>query len=135
MDEKNQSKEIETKEAQDTKKIAIVRITGKVKLKKKIKSTLAMLNLPKKNSCVIIPATPSYLGMIKKLKDVITWGDIDDETLNLLKEKRSKENQKFFTLHPPIGGYGKKGTKMPFKLGGALGPRKEKINDFIKKML
>ena len=33
------------------------------------------------------------------------------------------------------GGFERKGTKMPFHLGGALGNRKEKINDLIRRML
>lgn len=122
------------KEQSADKKIAVIRITGRTKLKKEIISTLAMLNLPKKNSCVIVPANPSMMGMIKRVKDYVTWGDIDDETSKLLKEKKDK-GKKFFSLNPPKGGYGRKGTKMPFKLGGALGPRKEKINDIIKRMI
>ena len=125
-----EEKKIET----NAKNIAVIRIHGQTKLKKEIKDTLKMLNLLKKNSCVVVPATSTYLGMIKKVKDVVTWGDIDNETLKLLKEKRDK-GKKFFSLAPPKGGYGRKGTKMPFKLGGTLGPRKEKINQFIKNMI
>ncbi len=41
----------------------------------------------------------------------------------------------FFRLSPPKKGYAQKGTKKPFSLGGALGYRKEKINDLIQRML
>ncbi len=36
-------------------------------------------------------------------------------------------------LHPPIGGY--EGNKRSVQNGGALGDRKEKINDLVKRML
>ena len=126
------------------KKIAVIRIRGIIGLKKDIKDTLKMLRLYNKNWCVVVDATPSVLGMIKKVKDYITWGEIDDETFSLLKEKRGEKtkNKKgeevlkpFFRMHPPRGGFERKGIKIPFNLGGALGNRKEKINDLIKKMI
>ena len=43
--------------------------------------------------------------------------------------------KQFFRLHPPIGGFERKGIKKPYSIGGALGYRKEKINNLIKKML
>jgi len=74
----------------ENKRIAIVRIKGKVGLKKGIKSTLNMLHLYKKNSCTIIPNTTTYVGMLKKLKDCVTWGELNEETCKLLLEKRGK---------------------------------------------
>lgn len=41
----------------------------------------------------------------------------------------------FFKLHPPKGGFERKGIKFPFSMGGVLGYRKENINKLIKKML
>lgn len=38
-----------------------------------------------------------------------------------------------FRLHPPIKGF--EGNKRSFQNGGALGDRKEKINDLVKRML
>ena len=38
-----------------------------------------------------------------------------------------------FRLHPPVKGY--EGNKVPFRSGGALGYRGEKINDLIVRML
>ena len=40
----------------------------------------------------------------------------------------------FFRLHPPRKGYGRKGIKHPFTIGGALGYRGEDINNLIIKM-
>ncbi|MBR9691701.1 50S ribosomal protein L30 [Candidatus Woesearchaeota archaeon] len=125
-------------------KIAVIRIRGSIKLKKELKDTFNMLKLYKQHNCVILNATPSIMGMLKKIASYVTWGEIDNETLNLLKEKREEKTKdkkgreitkKFFRLHPPRKGFERKGIKLPFKVGGALGYRGEKINDLIKKMI
>ena len=124
-------------------KIAIIRVRGLTKIKTEIADTLNMLRLYRKNFCVIVPSTPAYLGMINKAKDYITWGKIDDETEKLLFEKRGEKTKeegkevfkKFFRLSPPIKGFGRKGIKLPFSVGGGLGDRAEKINDIIRRMV
>ena len=71
-------------------RIAVIRIHGKSGLKKGIKSTLNMLRLYNKHNCAVIPNTDAYVGMIKKAKNYITWGEINEETLKLLLERRGK---------------------------------------------
>tara|TARA_Y100000310_G_scaffold344294_1_gene456259 strand:+ start:3154 stop:3627 length:474 start_codon:yes stop_codon:yes gene_type:complete len=155
------------------KRIAIVRIRGNIKLRGEVADTLKMLRLYKQNGCVVIPNKPTYLGMINKAKDYITWGEIDEGTFRELLEKRGKvmgnkpltpEYLKdklkvdfdgfvkdyfgfkkelkdipgfkcFFKLTPPAKGFGRKGIKKPFSMGGALGYRKDMINDLIKRMI
>ena len=80
--------------------------------------------------------------MIQKCKDYITWGEISDDVLKQLIEKRSEPNprdpkktKKFFRLNSPVKGYGRRGIKVPFTLGGGLGNRGDKINDLILRML
>ena len=92
-----------------------------------------MLNLKSQNNCVIVPLTPVYKGMMQKVKDFATFGPINKETKEMLIKKYGE--QKTFRLSPPLKGYERKGTKKPFKLGGALGNRGEKINDLIKRMI
>jgi len=77
-------------------KIAIIRIAGQQGLNKKVNNTFKLLNLHKKNSCVILDSSQSLTGMIKVIKDHSTWGEIDIETLTeLLKERgRLPGNQK-----------------------------------------
>lgn len=155
------------------KQIAVIMVRGNLGLRKEIKDTLKMIRLYNKNFCVILKGTPQNVGMIKKVKDYITWGEIDEITLKkLLKERGKLPGKKhltekyieekiklnldsftkeiikgekslkdlpglkpFFRLKPPIGGFERKGIKVPFSLGGVLGYRKEKINDLIKKMI
>jgi len=123
-----------------SEKIAVIRVRGNIRVGQDNKDTLSMLRLYKKNYCVVLNGTASINGMIKKVKDYVTWGEIDDETFDLLKEKRGKtkangEMKPFFRLSPPRGGFERKGIKTAFTLGGALGYRESKINDLIKRMV
>ena len=106
----------------------------------------------KKNMCTVRSDSSELRGMLVKAKDFITWGEIDEQTMKMLMEKRrskgagdkenpdkkgsNKENPKMqFSLNPPRKGYGRKGIKKPFSSGGALGYRGEKINELIKRMI
>ena len=116
-------------------KIAVIRISGRVRLNGEVEDTLSMLNLKRKFSCSVFENNKVNMGMINKVKDNVTYGEINDETLKILKEKRGAKDKKYFSLHPPIKGFEKKGTKKSFKEGGALGYRGEKINDLIRRMV
>jgi len=74
-----------------SKKIAIIRVRGTTGVMKPVKDTLNMLRLYKKNCCVVLNDGPNIIGMIKKAKDYITWGEIDDETLKLLTKKMKQQ--------------------------------------------
>ena len=43
--------------------------------------------------------------------------------------------KQFFRLKPPTGGFDREGIKKQFSLGGALGYRKDNINQLIKRMI
>ena len=58
-----------------------------------------------------------------------------DGKLNLRDFEAKYKLKPYFRLHPPIGGFERKGIKMPFTKGGVLGQRNEKIKDLIIKML
>lgn len=119
-------------------KLAIIRIKGQIGLKKDINETLDRLRLRKKYVCVVIENTKENLGMIKKVKDFVAYGEITDEIYKELKEKRGKKDIKgnlkpFFRLHPPRGGID---SKKHFGVAkGILGNNKDKINDLIVRML
>lgn len=124
------------------KMVAVVLVRGMIGMNPDIRDTLIMMRLRAKNACVVIEATESNLGMINKVKDYVTWGEIDDSTLRLLIEKRAEKNPRdpartkpFFRLNSPRKGFGRKGVKISFSKGGAMGYRGEKINDLVKRML
>jgi large subunit ribosomal protein L30 len=69
---------------------AVVRLRGRVNVNRKIKDTLAMLRLHRKNHCVIVPDTPSFKGMLQQVKDYVAYGEINAETLAMLLRKRGR---------------------------------------------
>jgi large subunit ribosomal protein L30 len=121
-------------------RIALMLIRGLTGTKGDIRNTLYALCLRKKHVCVVIPDIPSNRMAAIKCKDYLTFGEINDETYQALVKARGRRNskgelKKFFALHPPRGGFERKGIKNPFSKGGALGYRGTKINDLIRKML
>ena len=121
------------------KLICIIRIRGKIGLNRDIFETLHRLRLRRKYTCVVIKPSKENLGMLKKVKDFVAFGEINEETYKKLKSKRgikdpnSKEGaiKPFFRLHPP-----RKGIKSKIHFPkGVLGNNGEKINDLVERML
>ena len=115
-------------------KIAIIRIRGLVNVDEQKKRTLDLLSLYRKNYCVVKENKPELGKMIEKIKDLVTWGEIDEATHKDLQDKRGEKTPEgklkpFFRLHPPIGGFERGGIKKQYNQGGVLGNRKEKIKD------
>ena len=116
--------------------IAVVRISGQVGLKSEIVETLYRLRLRRKYVCVLVEPTKENMGMVKKLRDFVAFGEINEETQKELIKKRGKKDKDgnlkpFFRLSPP-----RKGIKSKFHFPkGVLGNNKEKINDLIMRML
>jgi large subunit ribosomal protein L30 len=79
-----------------SQKIAVVRVRGTVKVRKDIEDTLSMLNLSKPHQAVILDDRPTYLGMLNKAKDYITYGEIEPDVLEtlLLKWGRVEGNKR-----------------------------------------
>jgi len=71
--------------------IAVIRIRGRVGVRRDIQDTLKMLRLHRKHHCVLFKLNDSIKGMLQKAKDYITWGEISEETLKKLIEKRGRK--------------------------------------------
>jgi len=139
--------------------IAVIRIKGQVKIRKEITETLSRLRMRKKYTCVLINEKDKIkIGMLKKIKDYVAYGEIEKGMLIRLIEKRAKTINKkpieapekiaeeilkgkklselnikpFFPLHPPRKGL--KSSKKQFPRG-VLGNHKQKINKLIERML
>ena len=69
---------------------AVVRVRGNINVRRTIRDTLNMLRLNKVNHCVIIPESEEYKGMLTKVKDYVTWGEVDQDALNNLLISRGK---------------------------------------------
>lgn len=55
-----------------------------------IADTLRMLRLHRPNHCVVLPPRDTYLGMLRKAKDYITWGEVEGEVLAQLLATRGR---------------------------------------------
>ncbi len=115
--------------------IAIVRVRAQVRMSGMNEETLHLLNVPVPNSCAVIKNTPEKMNMVTRVAGVLTWGELSDESLALLRKKAKDPKATHFRLNPPRKGYSKKGSKLPFVVGGALGYRGDKINDLIQRMV
>lgn len=69
---------------------AIVQVRGTVKTAREIKDTLKMLRLHHVNHCVLVPDSPAYLGMIRKVKDFVAYGEVDEEILAQILRTRAR---------------------------------------------
>ena len=153
-------------------RLAVVRVRGDVGVGREVLDTLRMLGLTRVNHCIVANDDSATLGMLQKVKDMVTWGEVSQEVLAGLLRKRGRligdkkltdEHvklgtglasidefakifregnielrsisglKKVFRLHPPSKGY--RTIKRPFKTGGSLGYRGEKINDLLRLMM
>jgi large subunit ribosomal protein L30 len=123
-------------------RFAVIRVRGTIRVVYDINETMDMLHLYRKNFCTIVDR--KQLGMIKKVKDYVAYGEVSKEVEDLLIKTRGEKTigkdgketiKKYFRLQPPKKGFGRKGIKVSFSNSGALGYRGEQINDLIKRML
>ncbi|HDI73689.1 MAG TPA: 50S ribosomal protein L30 [Candidatus Korarchaeota archaeon] len=70
--------------------MAVIRIRGRVDIKPDIRHTLDMLHIKRKFWATVVPLTPSYKGMLHKVKDYTTYGEIDRDTLIELLRSRGE---------------------------------------------
>ena len=89
---------------------AVVQVRGVVNTNREIKDTLKMLRLHHVNHCVLVPDTPAYLGMIRKVKDFVAYGEVDAGTLATLLRTRGrltgdeKLTDEYVRAHTPYTG-------------------------------
>src|SRR3990167_952619 len=74
----------------ESKKIAIVRIRGIIDINSGVENEFKRLRLFRKNGCVVIDGNRSYKGVLQKIKDYATWGEIDEETFKTLLLQRGR---------------------------------------------
>ncbi len=68
---------------------AVIRLRSSRKKKNKIDDTLDMLRLNRINHCTIVPENTTYKGMLNKVKDLITWGELEEDVLLEMLKNRS----------------------------------------------
>jgi len=117
------------------KRIAVIRIHGMIGLRRELVDTLHRLRLRRKFACIILEDPgKEEIGMLKKVKNLVAYGDLSEETYKKLNEKRKTNIKNFYRLHPPRKGIDAKKHFGETKKA-VLGNNKEKINDLIERML
>ena len=72
------------------RRLAVIRIRGTVDVPYDVEHTFTLLKLIRRFWAVVIDDRPSYMGMLHKVKDWATWGEIDAETLAELLRARGR---------------------------------------------
>jgi len=68
----------------------VVRARSDIKVERSIKETMHHLNLTRVNHAVLVSGRPEMLGMLKKAKDYITWGEASTEMVTALLQQRGR---------------------------------------------
>ena len=134
----------------ENKLIAVVRVRGHMGVRREFNETMARLSLERINNLVLLYGTKSNIGMVKKVGDFVTYGEISKGMLErilsgkgiakedalALSEGKKKPRDVIdipIRLRPPKHGY--EGIKSNFSQGGALGYRGEEINRLLERMV
>ena len=70
---------------------AIVRLRGRVGVNYHAKKTLDLLRLRRVNHAVLYRSDPVIDGMLHKIKDIVTWGEVNQDTIEHLLKKRGQK--------------------------------------------
>ena len=70
--------------------LAVIRVRGVTGMNREIKETMDMLRLQKNCHATLMDDRPAYLGMLRKARNYLTWGEVSKETLAFLLAKRGR---------------------------------------------
>jgi len=68
--------------------LAVIRVRGVSDVFREINETLKMLHLTRNCHATLIDDRPAYLGMLRKVQNQVTWGEVSkDITAELLRKR------------------------------------------------
>jgi len=70
--------------------LVAIRLRGTAGVKSEFEKTLVSLRLARKFRAAILYDRPEIIGMLAKVKDLVTWGEAKRETLSLLLKERAQ---------------------------------------------
>ena len=79
-----------TEKADERKCFAVVKVRGTISAKREARETLDMLRLDKTNNAVLIDNRPSFIGMLFRVQNYVTWGEVSKETVAMLLKERGR---------------------------------------------
>lgn len=76
--------------------LAVIRVRGSIRTKTELNDTMKMLRLFRVNHLVLVPQEKQTKKMVEKVKDYVTFGEINAETLEKVLSKKAliKGNKK-----------------------------------------
>jgi large subunit ribosomal protein L30 len=79
-----------TEKADERKCFAVVKVRGTISAHREARETLELLRLAKTHNAVLIDNRPSYMGMLYRVQNYVTWGEVSKETVALLLKERGR---------------------------------------------
>ena len=79
-----------TGKADERKCFAVVKVRGTISAQREARETLAMLRLARTNNAVLVDDRPAYMGMLYRVQNYVTWGEVSKETVALLLKERGR---------------------------------------------
>lgn len=70
--------------------LAVIRIRGTTGIRPQAAKTAELLRLQRINHMVFIEDNPLFRGMLQMVKDYVTWGEVEDATLELVLKHRAQ---------------------------------------------
>ncbi|MFN3804861.1 MAG: 50S ribosomal protein L30 [Pyrobaculum sp.] len=71
-------------------RLAVIRLRGIPTTPRDISTALNQLRLRRKFTMVVVNGSPNIMGMVEKVNDWVTWGEIDADTLAMVLKKRGR---------------------------------------------
>jgi large subunit ribosomal protein L30 len=68
----------------------VVRVRGSISAQREARETLDMLHLDRTNHAVLVDNRPEFMGMLKRVRNYVTWGEVSKETVALLLKERGR---------------------------------------------
>jgi large subunit ribosomal protein L30 len=79
-----------SEKVEERKCIAVVRVRGSISAQREARETLDMLRLARTNHAVLVDSRPEFVGMLKRVRNYVTWGKASKETVALLLKERGR---------------------------------------------
>ena len=79
-----------TEKNAERKCFAVVKVRGTISAQCEARETLELLRLAHTNHAVLLDNRPSFMGMLYRVQNYVTWGEISKVTLALMLQKRGR---------------------------------------------
>jgi len=79
-----------TQKASERKCFAVIKVRGTIRAQREAKETLELLRLSRTNHAVLIDNRPSYIGMLYRVQNYVTWGEASKEAVAFMLKKRGR---------------------------------------------